>query len=237
MPEQPDPIEWLDAERDQPGGSRVEFQQQLADIDRLLIDVTDAVAVRIVPTTDVFLQADAHGAAETKAASNAIRHHCLQLEEACYVILARQSPVGVDLRHVVAVLRSVRDVERAANLLRHVTAALTWVHPPSMPQSIRDTIHQFGDVSGAIFTGAAEAWRQKDSLAANELASQDDEADLLQQFLLTELYTGQQSVEEAVSLALISRYYERLADHGVEIARQVAYYLTGDRIPSPESRT
>jgi phosphate transport system protein len=228
-PDPSDPIGWLEAERDRPGGSRVEFRDQLRDIDRLLVDAAAGVATRICPTTAAFLEADSHRAAETAAASDEVRGRCLRLEDACYVILARQSPVGADLRHVVAVLRSVADIERSANLLRHVAQSLTWVHPPSMSPTIRDTIRQFGEVAGAIFTGATEAWRSHDGLAANELARQDDEADLLQKFLLTELYTGQQTVEEAVSLALIARYYERIADHGVEMARQVAYFLTGER--------
>ena len=70
----------------------------------------------------------------------------------------------------------------------------------------------------------------QDALAANELEDADDQVDLLQKVLLTDLYTGEQSVEEAVSLALIARYYERIADHGVEIARQVSFVVTGDRV-------
>lgn len=229
MPDDSDPIEWLEAERLQSGGSRVEFRQQLADIDRLLVAAADIVAGRIDPTTEAFLQADHHGAQATVTETRRATRACQQLEEACYVVLARQSPVAADLRHVVATLRSVADVERSASLLRHVAQSLTWVHPPAMPQPLRDAIRQFGGVTAGIFSSAVEAWRTHDGLAANELEDRDDEADLLQKFLLTELYTGEQSVEEAVSIALVARYYERIADHGVEMARQVAYFLTGER--------
>jgi phosphate transport system protein len=78
-----------------------------------------------------------------------------------------------------------------------------------------------------------DAWRRHDPLAATELQVRDDHADLLQKVLLTDIYTGSQSVEESVSLALIARYYERIADHGVEMARQVTYFLTGDRLTDP----
>jgi arsenate reductase (thioredoxin) len=57
----------------------------------------------------------------------------------------------------------------------------------------------------------------------------DDDVDLLHRLLLTELYLGPQSTEESVSLALVARYYERLADHGVELGRQLAYAVTGLR--------
>lgn len=228
-PERPDPLAWLEAERREPGGSRVEFDEQLADLDRLLVAAGSLVAGRIEPVTAAFLQADTHAAAKAIAADVEVDRRCRDLEEGCYVLLARQSPVARDLRRVVAVLRSTADVQRSGNLLRHVAESLTWVHPPAMDEDMRDTIAQLGSTSAAIFSGAVDAWADHDALAANDLAKQDDQVDLLQKFLLTELYTGQQSVEESVSLALIARYYERIADHGVEMARQVAYFLTGER--------
>lgn len=234
MSERSDPLDWLEAERNRPGTSRLEFGQQLTDIDRSLVEAARAVADRIVPVTRAFLEADHHTAGEVVDGAPLLDRRCSQIEEACYVLLARQSPVGGDLRHVVAVLRSVADVQRSAYLLTHVAESLTWVHPPSMAPELRETITSLGDVASAIFAAATEAWADHDALAATELARQDDQADLLQKYLLTELYTGHQSVEEAVSLALIARYYERVADHGVEMARQVAYFVTGEWPPADD---
>ena len=229
--EHPDPLAWLEAERREPGGSRVGFREQLADIDRLLIEAGELVAETVGPITAAFLEADHQAAQAMIARAPRVDRRCSQLEEACYVLLARQSPVGGDLRHVVAVLRSVADVQRSGYLLTHVAESLTWVHPPSMPDELRDTIAGLGAVAEEVFRGGVAAWRDHDALASTELERRDDEADLLQKVLLGTLYTGEQSVEEAVSLALIARYYERVADHGVEMARQVAYFLTGDRPP------
>lgn len=230
MAEDPDPLAWLEEQHRTPAGTRLEFQRQLADCDAMLIRIARRVAGAIVPVTEAFLQADSHGAGELRANDLAVDRECLRLEEACYLIMARQAPVASDLRRVVAILRSVADVQRSANLLGHVANSLTWVHPPSMPEELRQTISQLGEVSAGIFWGAVDAWKNHDGLAANELDARDDQVDLLQKWLLAELYTGNQSVEEAVSLALITRYYERVADHGVEMARQVTYFLTGDRL-------
>jgi phosphate transport system protein len=231
MSSEEDPLHWLEAERRSLGGSRVEFHQQLEDCNRRLVDAATVVGAAIGPVTTAFLEADAHAAEEYIARESGLRRACLELEEACYLLLARQSPVSVDLRRVVATLRSTSDVERSGNLLRHVAESLTWVHPPSMPGELRETIGQLGSRSAVIFGVAIDAWRDHDPLAAVELERLDDEVDMLQKVLLTEIYTGQQSVEESVTLALIARYYERIADHGVEMARQVAYFVTGDRVP------
>lgn len=230
MPQAEDPLEQLEQERRQRPVRRVEFRAQLDECDHLLIEVASGVAGAIAPVTTAFLQADRYVASEHIAGSGALRRRCIELEDASYLLLARQSPVAGDLRRIIAVLYCAREVQRSNLLLEHIAQSLTWVHPPSMPDHLRQVISQLGAVSSEIYHGAIEAWRCHDGLAAPELAARDDQVDLLQKVLLTELYTGQQSVEESVSLALISRYYERIADHGVELARQVSYFVTGDRV-------
>lgn len=228
---QPDPLDRLAADAQEPHGGRREFQEQLAAIDRRLVAAAERVRSSIVPVTTAFLEADAHEASRWREADVEVDRTCLELEETGYLLLARQAPVAGDLRRIVAVLRCVQDVQRSGDLIRHVAESLTWIHPPSLPEAIREVIRQLGDVADGMFAGAVEAWRTHDGLAAVELERADDQADLLQKVLLSELYSGRQTVEESVSLALIARYYERIADHAVEMARQVAYFLTGDRLP------
>jgi phosphate transport system protein len=232
MAEEPysDPLDWLEAERREPGGSRVEFRRQLEACTAKLVELASAVASSIVPVTEAFLQADAPAAREYRSTDAWISGGCVALEDACYLLLARQSPVGGDLRRVVATIRSVTDVERPSNLLAHVAGSLAWVHPPAMPETLRATLRELGEQAARVYAGAVDAWRALDGLAAVELQRTDDDVDLLQKVLLTELYTGTQSTEESVSLALIARYYERIGDHGVEMARQVTYAVTGERI-------
>ncbi len=227
-----DPLTWMEESFTAASGSRVRFQERLATCDRALVSAGRQVGSAVAPVTAAFVEADAYAGSELMAGPLSIDDECVRLEEACYLLLAREAPVAGDLRRVVAILRSVADVQRSANLLRHVVESLTWIHPPSMPDDLRQTIGQLGTVSGEIFSAGVTAWDVHDGLAANELDGADDQVDLLQKWLLTELYTGRQSVEEAVSLALVARYYERVADHGVEMARQVAYFLTGDRFTS-----
>lgn len=224
-----DPLRRLEAEQHEPAGARVDFQQQLADCTRTLVEIAEQVAGAVDPITQALLQADTHTAEQWVATDEEVAGRCRRLEEACYTLLARQSPVGGDLRRVVGIVRSVTWVGRSSHLLRHVATSLRWLHPPALGEDARQLIAQLGTVSGEVFAAGAAAWRSQDPLAANALAERDDHVDLLQKHLLTELYTGGHSVEEAVSLALLARYYERIADHGVELARQLAYVVTGER--------
>lgn len=225
-----DPLARLEAERRETGVARPRLQGQLAELDRQLVEIMRAVADRVEPTTDAFLEADTHAAASLIAADKYLTRDCTELEEAGYLLMATQSPVATDLRRIIAVQRSVNDVQRTGNLLTHVAESLSWVHPPSLPHELRDTIRQLGTVAGEMLQYAADAWVGHDAMAAEDLERRDDQADLLQKMVLSELYTGSQTIEESVSLGLIARYYERAADHAVEIARHLTFFLTGDRL-------
>ena len=226
-----DPLTRLEAERREQGGSRQRLHDQLENLDRQLIALVRELTDRVVPGTNAFLEADSHRAISLTEADDELTQRCTELEETGYVLLATQSPVARDLRRTIAVLRSINDVQRAGNLLTHVLESLNWVHPPSLSNELRDYIRQLGSVSAEMFGYAARAWEQHDALAAEDLEHRDDEVDLLQKELLSELYTGTQSIEESVTLGLIARYYERIADHAVEITRHLTFFLTGDRLP------
>ena len=200
-----DPLEQLEVQHTHQ--ARRLFEEQLAGLDAQLVAAAAIVANLIPHVTTAFLEADRHAAGQAIATDAEIDRRCARLEDACFEVLARQSPVAGDLRRVVSVLRCTADVQRSGDLLRHVAESLTWVHPPSMKAELREMLTRLGTVSGLVFQGAVDAWRSHDALAAVELQAMDDEVDLLQKSLLTELYLGGQTVEEAVSIALICLYY------------------------------
>lgn len=214
---------------------RVASRQQLAELDAALLELLDEAAALVAPTTQAFLDADVLALSRLPESRDRLDSRATSLEEACYLLLVRQQPVAGDLRHVVAVLRSLQDLQRVSNLLCHIGASVRWVHPPALNAQLRTHIARLGEVTADILASAAGAWRERDALAASELARTDDEVDAQQTYLLTDLYTGDHRTEDAVSLALVARYYERLGDHGVEIARQLAYFIAGTRPSDPPS--
>jgi len=226
-----DPLASFAAQLEQAPGGRIELQQGLTMCRDRLVELGLAVADRIVPVTTAFLEADVATARDHAAVEPMITSGCTALEDACLLLLARQSPVGRDLRQIVAIIRSIGSVDRGAQLIVHVAASLTWVHPPSMSARLREILADLAGHAAEVFRAGVEAVRRHDGLAAVELQRTDDAVDLLHKQLLSELYSGDQSTDESISLALIARYYERLGDHGVDLARQVTFAVTGERAP------
>ncbi|HEV7828639.1 MAG TPA: phosphate signaling complex protein PhoU [Pseudonocardiaceae bacterium] len=158
-------------------------------------------------------------------------------ERRCITLLALQAPVAGDLRVVIAAFRAVGHVRRMANLARHIAIIAQPKHPnPPIPGEVRPVLARMSLLASQLAEDAATAIEHQDPLSGDRLAVADDEVDALRRHLVGILFTEDWShgVEQAVNVALMSRYYERFADHAVAIAGQVCYVATG-RIPEPNA--
>ena len=80
-----------------------------------------------------------------------------------------------------------------------------------------------------------DSWYQRDRAVAAKLDERDDEMDELYASLTAELAAGRMSLPVTMEMTLVARFYERLGDHAVNIARRVVY-LAGSRIAQPSAR-
>src|SRR5215469_10020253 len=72
-------------------------------------------------------------------------------------------------------------------------------------------------------SAAADSWYQRDRSAAAALEERDDEMDDLHTSLIAELASGSMALPVTMEMTLVARFYERLGDHAVNIARRVIY--------------
>lgn len=156
---------------------------------------------------------------------------CRELEDGGHVLLARQAPVGGDLRRLIAILRQLTNVERAARHTRHVLDGHRNLDVSTLPADIAVLLAAMGQLAAEVFSGGLDAWSSGDALAVNELDVKDLDVDALQLRLLEAAsHSDQIHGETRLSLGLIARHYERIADYGVALARDAAFVVTGTRV-------
>jgi phosphate transport system protein len=78
-----------------------------------------------------------------------------------------------------------------------------------------------GRIGAEMWREAADAYADRDPLAADRLRARDDELDDLHVQLSQELAASGTSIPVAIEMSLIARFYERLGDHAVNVARRV----------------
>jgi phosphate transport system protein len=207
------------------------FHDQLDGIFDDLATICGQVEVAVAQATEALLAADATIAEEVISRDSDIDHAREKVEDSAFALLSLQAPVAGDLRVVVAALRMVSDLERMGDLSVHV-AKIARLRTPecAVPDVARPTIARMAEVAEDMVRRTADIIRSRDVDAADQLRADDDEMDKLRRSSFTELLSKEwtHGVEAAVDLALLGRYYERIADHAVSVVNRVVFVVTGE---------
>lgn len=153
-----------------------------------------------------------------------------RVEENAFSLLSLQQPVAGDLRTVVAALRMVAELERMGDLSVHVAkVARLRVPDIAVPDEVRPTMERMATVAEDMVSRVTEVIAGRDVEAAIALGRDDEEMDQLRRTSFAELLGDDwtHGVEAAVDIALLGRYYERIADHAVSVANRVIFVVTG----------
>ena len=153
-----------------------------------------------------------------------------QVEETAFNLLSLQQPVAGDLRTIVAALRMVGELERMGDLSVHVAkVARLRVPEVAVPQEVRPTVGRMAAVAEDMVSRVCDVIAGRDVEAAIALGRADEEMDQLRRTSFAELLSDDwtHGVEAAVDIALLGRYYERIADHAVSVANRVIFVVTG----------
>jgi phosphate transport system protein len=181
--------------------------------------------------TQALLQADLLLAEQVITNHEALVVRARQAEESALTLLALQSPVAGDLRTVLSSIKNVADVNRMGALALHVAQLARRRHPAkAIPEEVNGYFTEMGRIAVDIGNSVKEVVLSGDPDRAAELDNDDDDMDHLHRHLFSVLINRQWShgVAAAVDVTLMSRYYERFADHAVEISRRVIYQATGE---------
>lgn len=207
------------------------FRGELAAIGDALVEMTRLVGFAMARATTSLLEGDVDLAESVIEHDRQIDTWRDELDEKIVDLLARQQPVvATDLRVLVTSLRMVDDLERMGDMALHV-AELTKLRAPrpAVPVELISTILEMNHVAHLLVTKAGEVIASRNVAAALELERDDDAMDRLHERVFRTLLSPEwpHGVETAVDTTLLSRYYERFADHAVSVARRVVYLATG----------
>jgi phosphate transport system protein len=198
-----------------------------------LVAMTHEVQEAVARATRALLTADAEVAERVISDDADIDAARERVELQAFELLALQQPVASDLRMLIAALRMVADLERMGDLSVHVAkVARLRVPLVAVPTEMVPTIERMAVVAEKMVGTVAGVIADRDVEGARRMEEDDEEMDQLRRssFRLMLDDSWSHGVEPAVDIALLGRYYERIADHGVSLARRVVYLVTGETV-------
>jgi phosphate transport system protein len=209
---------------------RTAFHEQLDSLTETLSQMCGLAGLAMQRATQALLQADLASAEKVIDDHEHLARMQTDAEDAAFVLLALQAPVATDLRIIVGSMQNVADAERMGGLARHVARIVRRRHPErTLPAEVDGYFAEMGRIAVDLGNSAGDVVLSRDPERALQISRDDVAMNELHERLLTLL--GEQDwphgVASAVDVALLGRFYERFADHAVEIGRRVIFQTTG----------
>jgi phosphate transport system protein len=206
------------------------YREHLDDILADLVQMSQAASTAVRSATTALLEADIHLAEQVIGDDELLDAKQVDIEHRAFSLLATQAPVAGELRTLVATLRMVSELERMGDLAAHVAKIARLRYPETaVPEPLRPSFVRMGDVAEKMVISAGQTLNDRNIQSAQELRDRDQEMDELRRTQFRVLLNGEwpYGVEAAVDVALLGRYYERIADHAASMGRRIIYVVTG----------
>jgi phosphate transport system protein len=199
-----------------------------AAIDQRVGQLFALVSEGLASATAGFLEGDREAAMAVAAADPVIDDLYQEAEALVHEQLTRDGHIsGAELLRLISVLRIVPELARGGDLVEHIALRSPQRLGALLDQRCRGLVQRMSDIAIELWRAAADAYRDNDVGAADRLRQRDDDLDSLHVELTAELAVGE--IDVAIEMGLVGRFYERLGDHAVNIARRV----TPPRAPAP----
>jgi phosphate transport system protein len=207
------------------------FKNALADVQARLVDLAENAEAIMDKASRAFLNSDVTLADEALALAEANETRALDLDELVIKVLATQSPVARDLRILVSALRMSASLERMGSLSSHVAAIARYRYPGSaIPTSLRKTFEDMARIDLELVGKAIKLLQNTDLDLVREIQARDEAVDRLHRKVFEVVLSPEwkENAMYTVDVTLASRYFERFADHVVDISSKVSFLQTGE---------
>ena len=221
------PVVQVNAE---PKPMRTVMHAQLDRLTALLGEMCELAGTQMKHATQALFEADQVLADKVILGHARLVDLGRQAEDSSVALLALQAPVAGDLRCVVGSLQNAADAERMGALAAHVAKITRRRYPAhALPEEVNSYFAEMGRVALDLSDSAREAVLTCDPIRAAQIHDDDKAMDELHRRIFTVLMDRERTygVAATVDITLLDRFYERFADHAVQIGRRVIFQATG----------
>lgn len=212
--------------------TRSEFRQLMEGVRLDLVRSGALVIEGVSAVTQALLARDIGAADQIVAGDDELDLLSIETEEKCIRMLALQQPVAIDLRVILTDLKMVSEIERSGDLVTNIAKAVPRLQGVELEPRLRGLIDRMREQAVKLFSLAIDAYSERDGGLASALGDLDDRLDELHNDFIDTVFSSRSdrllTTQQAVQLAVIGRFYERIGDHAVNIGERVHYLVTGE---------
>ena len=206
------------------------FDEQLTELNDKLLEMGALIEETITLTSKALIEQDVDLAKKVIIVEADVEQKEKDIEALCLKLLMQQQPVAKDLRLISAALKMITDMERIGDQASDISEIVVMMNGAPY---VKELVHipQMATATVKMVTDSIDAYVKKDLELAKSVIDYDDVVDSLfdkVKFDLIELIRAYNpNSEQAIDLLMIAKFFERIGDHAVNIAKWVVYSITG----------
>lgn len=218
------------------------FDQELTTLRDLVLRMGSEVETQVVRAIGALGDGDVQVARAVIEHDRAIDRLELQADEEVAQLLALRSPLGIDLRTVLTLSKTVNDLERVGDEAKKIGRIALQLHEGGKAATELARSHQVADLAQnalSMLRGALDALLRLDLAVATEVKDADDRLDDGYKAILVDIGAlasrNPDAIGQLIQVLFAMKALERVGDHAKNIAQYVFYLVEGRDIRHPKS--
>lgn len=209
-----------------------QFDTELEEIRSKVLQMGGLVEEQIIRALEALTTGNLTLAAQVMENDHRVNALEVAIDEECSTVIARRQPAAKDLRMVMAVVKTITDLERigdeAAKIAR-MTQSIYESDRPTVPRV--SEIQHVADIALGMLRNALDAFARLDLTVAAKVVRQDEQVDkafasILRQ-LITFMMEDPRTISHAIEILFIAKAIERIGDHAKNMSEYVVYLVKG----------
>jgi phosphate transport system protein len=213
---------------------RDHLEQRLDDLLTQVVELGERTDAMLGAALEGLRDGDGDVAARVVAADEEVDRLDREVQRSVVETIARHGPVGHDLRLLTATLRASLHLERMGDYAVNVARAAERSAPFPADPELAAQLAEMGSLAREVGRQAVQAYVHGDVELARDVPRADDGVDRLNIGIFHRLVrlasADEHRLEWATRMILVARLIERYGDHGVDLAEQAIFVVTGESV-------
>lgn len=210
---------------------RTKFDEQLEELHTKLIEMGMLIEEGIEKVSTSIILHDERQANMAIEIERLVDEKERTIEALCLKLLLQQQPVAHDLRVISSALKMITDMERIGDQIEDIAELSILLLESSFIEKL-EFLPKMAETASKMVRGSIDAFVNNNKSHAEAIIKMDDEVDGLfieiKNKIISLIQKGSADGEDAIDFLMVAKYYERIADHAVNIAEWVLFSITGE---------
>ena len=208
-----------------------QFDNDLENIRSQVLAMGGLVEQQLTGSITALIESEQEVAENVIKAEYNVNRFEVSIDEECTRILAKRQPAAVDLRLIMAVIKTITDLERIGDEAEKIARMAIRLSEKNAPKSYYIGLKAMGTLVNNMVHDALDAFARMDSRAALSVASMEPTSDdqyvaILRQ-LITYMMEDPRNITSSMDVIWSARAMERIGDHARNICEYVIYFVEG----------